>query len=321
MITPDLHAPALGFLQGLLLIVAAPGIVGLLRLFKARLQQREGAGVLQPYRDLHKLLHRPAVRSQATSWVSTLTPYLLFSAYGLLVFMVPVFHHETLVPGDLLVVIYVLGFARFTLSLAGMDSGAPFGGLGSSREMFLHFLTEVGLLLVVVTLMLHWDTIILSRVFEEHWNLGAAGFLTSPELLLLALSLALLVLFESERIPIDNPATHLELTMAHKAVLLDYAGHDLALIEWAEMVKLTFLLTLLGNLFLPFPSLIGPTEVLPIVMHLGAYAGKMALFVLLLALWELGRPKLRLRSVVGPGFAALLLSLGAIIYTIYIVTE
>ncbi|NJN66555.1 MAG: formate hydrogenlyase [Chloroflexaceae bacterium] len=316
-LTAILLSGVIGLAQGTLLILAAPGVVGLLRTIKAQLQLRQGAGVLQPYRDLFKLLRKPAVRSNATSWIFASTPSVLFVAYSLLVFMVPVVHPATLISGDFVLAIYVLGLARFSLSLAGLDTGTPFGGLGSSREMFFHFLTEIGLVLVVVGLMIHWNTIDVQQVFEAHWRLGLGAFFTRPELLLLTLSLALLVLFESERIPIDNPSTHLELTMAHKAILLEYAGRDLALVEWAEMIKLTFLLTLLGNLFLPFPSLLA-TGAIPVVLwSVPAYGGKMVLLVLLLALWELGQPKLRLREVVAPGFTAMLLSLVAIIYTIY----
>jgi formate hydrogenlyase subunit 4 len=312
---------SIGLSQGTLVILLAPGIAGLLRYFKAGLQQRRrGPGtILQPYRDLLKLMRKPAVRSETTSWFFAITPAVLFVAYGLLVFLVPVFHRATLAQGDLIVVIYLLGLARFVLSLAGLDAGAPFGGLGSSREMFLHFLTEIGLVLIIGALMLRWETVSLSGLFEYHWALGVNGFLLRPELGLLALSLALLILLESGRIPIDNPATNLELTMAHKAIELEYAGRDLALIEWAEMIKLAFLLTLLGNLFMPFPALPGATSELDLLesgLALAAYALKIVGLVLCLALWEMSRPKLRLRAVVGPGLVAMALSLTTIIYIV-----
>lgn len=312
---------SIGLAQGTLVILLAPGVAGLLRYFKAGLQQRRrGPGViLQPYRDLVKLMRKPAVRSETTSWFFAITPAVLFATYSLLVFLVPVFHRATLVQGDLIVVIYLLGLARFVLSLAGLDVGGPFGGLGSSREMFLHFLTEIGLVLVIAALMLRWETVSLNALFEHHWALGLTELVARPELVLLALSLALLTLLESGRIPIDNPAAHLELTMAHKAILLEYAGRDLALIEWAEMIKLTFLLTLLGSLFVPFPALPGSTsgyDLLESGLALATYAFKIGVLVLCLALWEMSRPKLRLRAVVGPGLVAMALSLTTIIYII-----
>ena len=142
----------IGLIQGTLLILLAPGLVGLLRYFKARLQARPRrmTNIFQPYRDLHKLMGKPAIRSKTSSWVFAMTPTALFVAYVWLVFMVPVFHPATLIAGDLIVVIYVLGLARFSLSLAGLDAGAPFAGLGSSREMFLHFLTEIGFILFII---------------------------------------------------------------------------------------------------------------------------------------------------------------------------
>lgn len=312
---------SIGLIQGMLVILLAPGIAGLLRYFKAGLQQRRRRTrtILQPYRDLLKLMQKPAVRSETTSWFFGITPAVLFTVYGLLVFLVPVFHRTTLVQGDLIVMIYLLGLARFVHSLAGLDAGAPFGGLGSSREMFLHFLSEIGLVLIIAALMLRWETVSLSGLFEQHWTLGANGILLYPELGLLALSLALLILLESGRIPIDNPATHLELTMAHKAIELEYAGRDLALIEWAEMIKLAFLLTLLGNLFIPFPALLGTIsghDLLASGLALAAYVLKIVGLVLGLALWEMSRPKLRLRAVVGPGLVAMALSLTTIIYIV-----
>jgi len=308
----------LGLFQGAFLIFLAPGLIGLLRYLKARMQLRpRPAGyILQPYRDLLKLMRKPAVRSATTSWVFAATPAILFAAYGLLAFMVPVFHPSTLIASDLIVVMYVLGLARFCLSLAGLDAGAPFTGLGSSREMFFHLLTEIGLILFIVAIIIRTGIINLSDIVAAHWQLN---LFTEPALILLALSLALLILFECERIPIDNPATHLELTMAHKAITLEYAGRDLALLEWAEMIKLTFLLTVLINLFLPFPAFAGPGRdagILGQILALAFFGAKIFLLTLILALWELAQPKLRLRTVIRPGLAAMVLSLTAIIYTI-----
>jgi formate hydrogenlyase subunit 4 len=316
----------IGALQGLLLILMAPGLVGLLRKLKTRLQLRQGAGIFQPYRDLLKLIRRPAVRSETTSWIFALTPYILFVTYSLLAFQVPVFHCTTLLSGDLIVILYILGLARFALSLAGLDSGALLSGLGSSREMFLHFLTEIGLMLIIAALIIRWNTINLAAIIAQHSGMLASGiygssdtFPFNPELLLLFLSMALLILFESERIPIDNPTTHLELTMAHKAVLLEYAGRDLAIIEWAEMIKLTFLLTLLINLFGPFPPLATLTHGIDWSASIWAWLGyvlKILGVIILMAIWEVSRPKLRLLAVVRPSLWPVVFSVIAIIYTV-----
>ncbi len=306
------------FLQGALLIAAAPLITGFLRYFKAGLQQRHRSvtTIWQPYRDLMRLAAAPSVRASTTSWVFALTPAILVVAYGFLSFVVPVFYPKPLVATDFIVVIYVLGLARFTLSLAGLDAGAPFGGLGSSREMFLHFLTEIGLMLFLAGLVLYWHTAGLNELSARQAELGL-GFLFQPSLILLGLSLAIILLFETGRIPIDNPATHLELTMGHKAITLEYAGRDLAGIEWAEMIKLGFMLTLFGDLFIPLPNLSSlalPTNLPVSSLLLGiVFLIKTVLLVLVLAVWETLQPKLRLRKVKGTAFAAIALSLLAII--------
>lgn len=309
---------AVGLLQGLALIGGAPIMVGLLRWAKARLQGCQASSPLQSYRDLAKLLRIPAVRPAMASLVFGVTPYVLFAIYGVIACAIPFFSGRTLLTGDLLQIVYLLALARFVLSLAGLDGGASFGGLGSSREMFLHFLTEVGLAVFVAGLALRWQTTDLAAVLQAHWGYGIRGFVGKPDLILLALALAALILFEAERIPVDNAATHLELTMAHRAVALEYAGRDLAILEWAEMVKLAALLTLLGSLFLPFPAILSPfgrdlASVLAAAV--GAFV-RTALVVIGLSIWELVQPKLRLRALAGPALTAILLSFTAIVYRI-----
>ncbi len=307
--------------QGVFLIVIAPGIAGLLHYLKAGLQgrRRRLANIWQSYRDIFKLFNMSAVFSDTSSWLFTIIPTVLFVAYGWLAFVVPIVSRRPpLILTDLIVVVYVMGFARFALSLAGMDSGSPFGGLGSSREMFFHFLSEIGLILILTALSLRWGTVRIEELIDFHKGFGYEIFF-KPDLLLLAISLALLILFETGRIPIDNPTTHLELTMAQKAITLEYAGHDLAVIEWAEMVKLTFLLTLFSNLFLPFSWVSVPensTTWLVVILSLVEYLVKIVLLTVFLALWEMHRPKLRLRKVVEPALISMALSIMAIVYVV-----
>ena len=182
--------------------------------------------------------------------------------------------------------------------------------------MFLHFLTEIGLMLILVGLALHWKTVDLSVLFASQGALGI-WLLSKPDLILLGLSLATILLFETGRIPIDNPATHLELTMGQKAITLECTGRDLAVIEWAEMIKLGFMLTLFGNLFIPFPDLsISASSNNLIVSSLLpgiAFVIKTMLLVFALAIWEMLQPKMRLRKVRGPALFAIALSVLAII--------
>ena len=310
----------LGLAQGVALIAVAPALVGLLRWLEARLQRRQGPPVLQPYRDLAKLLARPAVRPAKASRVFALTPYVLFAAYGTLAFMLPVFSQHTLLRGDLILILYLLGLARFMLSLAGLDVGAGFGGLGASREMFLHFLTEIGLALLVVALAIRWGTTDLAIVFSKHWGLGPLTLFAEPELVLLGMAMFLMILFEAERIPIDNPATHLELTMSQRAITLEFAGRDLALVEWAEAIKLAALLTIAGQLFVPLPYFLNPSNggvTTPPVAVIG-YALRIGALILVIAISEACQPKRRLRSVPRLALTAIVLSAMTILYALLV---
>lgn len=309
---------SIGLFQGLVLIAMAPLTVGILRWVKARLQGRRAPWVFQPYFDLAKLLAKPAVRPQSASFISALAPYVLIVSYGLLVFMVPVAAPHSLLRGDLILLVYVLGLARFTMSLAGLDTGAALAGLGSSREMFLYFLTEIGLALVIVALALLWRTTDIAFVLNKHWGLGVRGFLSEPELIPLGLSLLLLVLFEAERLPVDNPATHLELTMSQRAITLGFAGRDLALIEWAEAIKLMVLVTLTSHLFvpLPFPQVLSPIgdNLISFVTAWLGYFMRAGILLLILAVWESTQPKVRLRNTPRLALTAITLSTIAILY-------
>jgi len=291
----------LKILQGIVLILVAPIISGWLDWVKAKIQgrHRKWSLIFQPYLELFKLIHIPAVRSKTTSWLFALTPWLLFVSYGLLAFALPLFI-DPLLKVDLVIVIYLLGMARFTLALAGLDSGASFGGLGSSREMFFHFLTEIGLFFVSVILVSLWHTANLTEILNYHsaiipnlikalsTNDGLAIIaLHDLGLIFLSIAFAEILLFETGRIPIDNPSTHLELTMANKAILLEFAGRDLGLLEWAETIKFTFLIGLLGGLFLPVSSnILGGNVVIFILRTFALTIG--------LAYWEVHQPKRRL---------------------------
>jgi formate hydrogenlyase subunit 4 len=175
-------------------------------------------------------------------------PAVVGACYGTLAFAVPWLGQQPLLPIDLITLVYLLALARFTLALAGLDSGAPFGALGSARMMFLSVPTELALILIGAALALHHHTLSIEELIRAQWKAGA-GYLLDADLMLIALAMFLAVSLETTRLPIDNPATHLELTMSQKAVLLDYAGRDLALLEWAEAVKLALVIGLFSALF------------------------------------------------------------------------
>lgn len=282
----------LSLLQGLLFIALAPLITGALTWGKARRQgrRRPVKVMLQPYFDLVKLMRTPAVRPQTASWLLTLTPYALFAGYGLLAFTLPLFT-APLLTIDVLVLIYLLAATRFILSLAGWDAGASFGNLGGSREMYMQFLTELTLTMTFIGLALRWGQLDLTVILEKQGHLffmEASQQMQNLGLLFLLPAMAIAVFLEAGRIPVDNPATHLELTMANKAVLLEFAGRDLALLEAAEAIKLTFLLVLFAQLFL-VPLAFSNWAINAAILVL-----RLAAAIFLLVWWETSRPKLRL---------------------------
>lgn len=319
LIQVSLIQVSIGLFQGIVLILSAPLLIGLLHWLKERLQLRQGPDPLQKYRELAKLFRRPAKRP-AVSGVSALTPYILFATYGLLAFMVPVISPVTLLQGDFILVIYLLGLARFTISLAGLDGGAPFGGLGASREMFFHFLTEIGLGLLMVGLAIRWDTTDMTAVFNAHWNLGLVGFLSEPELVVLGLALFCLTLLEAERLPVENPGTNLELTRAQRNITSEFAGRDLESTEWPETVKLVFLIALAGQLFVPLPfgTALNPLATGPIgiVTATVGFVLRIGLLLVGLALWEVIQPKQRLHAVPQVALISMVFSIVAILYAL-----
>jgi formate hydrogenlyase subunit 4 len=306
------QAIALGLLQGTLVLLLSPGLLGLVRWVKARAQGRGRglAGLWMPYLDLIRLLGQRPVRSQRTHWVFAAAPLMLGAVYGTLAFAVPLLGWPPLLRIDLIAFIYLLALARFALALGGMDGGAPFGALGGGRSMFVNLPAELALVLIGAALFLHHHTLIL-------WDLmGLQGalswqYLLSVDLLLAFLALLSTIGLEAGRIPIDNPATPPALTIGQKAVTLEYAGRDLALIDWAESVKLSVLLILTAALFLT--PLTGAWPASP-----QGSLGALLILILLVAMSEAGRPKLRLRKVVEPGLLSAGFGLMAILYQVIV---
>lgn len=303
---------ALHIVQGCVYIMFAPLIVGTLRWAKARLARRVGPSPFQLYRDLRKLLSKQPVLPEGASWVFTIAPVVVFTCYAALGFLAPVFYlpsRGSSPVGDLIVLIYLLGMARLAMGLAGMASGAPFGGLGSSRELFVHVLAEPTLIFIVYTLALKWGTTTdLLGIVWENYEAGPLGVYADPSLLLLLLALLLVTLAEAGRLPFDNPATHLELTMFGKAVHLEYGGPGLALLEWGEALRLTFLLTLLANLFAPWTMAAANVPLFWSIPLALLYPVKPLLLALALAVWEATQVKARLRSIVTPALSALVIT-------------
>jgi formate hydrogenlyase subunit 4 len=296
-----------------LVLALAPLLTGITRKIKARLLRRRGPSVLQPYRDLVKLIRKEAVVAENASWLFRSAPYVIFATTWVAAALVPTFATGLTfsAAADLIVIVALLGTARFFLALAGLDVGTSFGGIGSSREMMFASLAEPAMLMVVFTLSLFAGSTQLSTV--SAYMLGSeAGVSISLALALVAL--VIVALAENARIPVDNPATHLELTMVHEAMILEYSGRHLAVIEAAASLKLLLYMSLIACVFAPWGTAVAGAGAVAYGIGVVAYAVKLAVGGLLLVLFETGVAKMRVFRV--PEFlgAALMLGLlGAIL--------
>jgi formate hydrogenlyase subunit 4 len=294
--------------QLLLVLSIAPLLTGYVRKVKARLLRRRGPPVLQPYRDLLKLIRKEVVLAHNASWVFRVAPYVIFATTLIAAALVPTFATGLMFSpaADLIAIVALLGSARFFLALAGLDIGTSFGGIGSSREMMIASLAEPAMLMIVFTLSLLAGSTQLSSV---------AAFMQGPEVGLrvsLAMSLVALIMVaiaENARIPVDNPATHLELTMIHEAMILEYSGRHLAVIEAAASLKLLLYLSLIACMFAPWGLATHGQGRAAFAIGLGTYLGKLALGGLLLAVFETMTAKMRVFRVSEFLGAALMLGL------------
>lgn len=266
----------------LLIMLFAPLVTGVIKAAKASLQNRRGPQIVQPYYDIFKLLQKDSVLSPTTSWIFTLAPYIYFAgAFGAA---------ALLLAGDLFALLYILAAGRFFLALASLDAGSSFGGMGGSREMFISVLIEPMLLLVMLTVAGQAGSTNLAAMSETAESIP----LTLPYIFS-ASAFLILLLAETGRIPIDNPDTHLELTMIHEGMVLEYSGRWLGLILWASAIKQLVFILLFIVLFIPWqPGGISPAATLLWTV------GKVILAALTLAAIETSTNKMRLFKV--PGF-------------------
>jgi formate hydrogenlyase subunit 4 len=282
--------------QMALVLILAPLLTGIVRKVKARLVRRQGASIFQPYRDLVRLLRKEVVLAENASWLFRVSPYMVFAATWVAAALVPTFATGLTFSwtADLIAIIALLGSARFFLALAGMDVGTSFGGIGSSREVMIASLAEPAMLLIVFTLALIAGSTQLSSV---------AAYMASPEVgLRVSLALALIALVivaiaENARIPVDNPATHLELTMVHEAMVLEYSGRHLAMMEFAAFLKLLLYVSLIGCVFLPWGLVGSEADGDALVIAAAAYLAKLVMGGVLLGVFEVSIAKMRVFRV------------------------
>ncbi len=294
--------------QMALVLAAAPLLTGLVRKVKARLQRRRGASVLQPYRDLRRLLGKQVVLAQNASWLFRTAPYLIFAFTWVAASLVPTFAIGLLFSwtGDLIAIIALLGAARFLLALAGMDIGTSFGGLGASREVMIGSLAEPAMLMVILSLAVIVGSTQLSSIAAFMLS-PAAGLRVSVALALVAF--VIVAVAENARMPVDNPATHLELTMVHEAMVLEYSGRHLAMIELAASLKLLLMISAIACIFFPFGLVAGDAGAARYLIGIGAWLLKLAVAGTLLGVLEISIAKMRLFRVPNLLGGALMLGL------------
>ena len=293
-------------MQMLLVVALAPLLVGIVRKVKSRLTRHKGAPLIQPYRDILRLMRKEVVLAENASWLFRVIPYMVFAGTWVAAALVPTFSTglQFSWTADLIAIVALLGSARFFLALAGMDVGTSFGGIGSSREMMIATLAEPAMLLIVFSLALVAGSTQLSNV---------SAYLATPDVgLRVSLGMGLIALVivgiaENARIPVDNPSTHLELTMVHEAMVLEYSGRHLAMIELASALKLLLYVSLIGCIFFPWGIAHPGDGATRYALALVLYAVKLAVAGTLLALFETSIAKMRVFRV--PNFIGIALML------------
>lgn len=302
----------ISLLQLLVVLLLAPLATGIIRKTKARLQNRRGATVVQPYYDLMKLFKKEVVVPSTASWIFRFTPYIVFGSTLAIVLLVPTIFAP--VPfhwiGDIITVIYLFAIGRFFMALAGLDAGTAFGGLGSSREMSIASIIEPAMMLAVFTVAVTAGSTDLSILVSRLSSTPVS--IIHPSHILAFVGLFIVTIAETGRIPVDNPATHLELTMIHEAMILEYSGRYLACIEWASQMKLFVFMALIANMFMPL-GIATSFSFVALLTGLGAFILKISILAILVAIVETSNAKLRLFRVPELLMVAFVLSLLALI--------
>ncbi|MCI4674203.1 respiratory chain complex I subunit 1 family protein [Candidatus Mycolicibacterium alkanivorans] len=286
-----------GAVQIALVVLGAPVVIGLMRQIRAWSEGRTGGGVLQPWRDLRKQLGKQSIRPDGTTVIFLAAPAVVAGSALLVAAVLPIVATGSpLDPvADLFAVVGLLFLGTVALVLAGIDTGTSFGGMGASREVTIAALVEPTILLAVFALSIPAGSANLGALVAN--TLHHPGHVASLAGVLAFAALVIVIIAETGRLPVDNPATHLELTMVHEAMILEYAGPRLALVEWAAAMRLTVLLALLANLFLPWGIAGSTPGAGGIAIGIVAIVVKVVVLAGLLAAGEVFLAKLRLFRV------------------------
>lgn len=278
--------------QTLLFVISAPLLAGTVKWVKCQLQNRKAPPIWQPYLNLNKLFRKEVLIATTTSSLFRLIPLMVFSITIMISVAVPLFitNTATMAFTDVIVIIGLFALARFLLALAGMDTGTAFGGMGSSREMLISSIAEPAISMVFFAVAMAASSTNLSIIID---HLTIYNLYLQPSLILAAFGFVLVALAETGRIPIDNPSTHLELTMIHEAMVLEYSGRYLALLEWSAQIKLMLYATLFINIFFPW-GIINNFSWIGAGWSILAFTLKILALVVILGFAEVNLAKLRL---------------------------
>jgi len=286
---------AAGLLQAVFIIILAPLVSGLIKKTKAVLQTRRGPGVFQMYFDLYKYMQKESVVSEHTSWIFRVTPVIYLSSIVAAAMLIPVvFLSGMNFTGDIILIIYLFGLGRFFLTLAGLDAGSAFGGMASSREVSVASIAEPAMMLSLFTVALMAGTSNLAGMLA---SLGQASSATLiPAHLLAFVGFFIVAVAETGRIPVDNPDTHLELTMIHEGMLLEYSGKPLAVLSLGASIKQLLMLSLLANIFFPW-GMAAEFSFVSLAISTGLYLAKIFFLGMAMAVIETSFAKMRLFKV------------------------
>jgi formate hydrogenlyase subunit 4 len=304
------------FVQALLIVLGAPLLRGVVSKIKARIQRRQGASVWRPYADLGKLFRKEDLVPPLASPVFRAAPRIVFCATIVASLLIPVLLPGALLggPGDFVLLVSLLALARFFLVLGAMDGGGVFGGMGGSREVLVSALAEAPFLLGLTAVAIVAGSTQLAAMVG--WTLRQNFFDISAVHILSFSALVMVAIAETGRIPVDNPATHLELTMIHEAMVLEHSGPSLAFLEWANAIKLALIASLLTGLFFPWGMAAEPSWS-AVALAVVAYGSKMLALALVLAVVESSIAKMRMYAV--PDFLGVASATGilAVVFTAF----
>lgn len=278
--------------QAVALILISPLVAGIIKKIKALMQNKVGASIFQPYRDLRKLMRKESVISENASFLFRVIPLICITSMLLLAAMTPFVYTRVLAPyADVIAMVYIFTMFRFAMVLGGLEGGSTFGGMGSSREVMMSVLIEPALLISIMTLSAMTGAgFDITNISMSIINSGPVAI--SPALLLAGTSFVITMVAENTRVPFDNPDAHLELTMVHKGMLIEYSGKGLAMMEMASMLRLTIFMALLGTLFFPWGTAM--TASLPdLTISIVVISVKMLVIIFGIALLESTIAKLR----------------------------